>query len=255
MKRYAVIGRDIAYSISPIIHNEHFKFLEIDAIYECFDMKKLEINPLKTYQGFNVTIPYKEQIINNCFELSKEAKEICAVNCVKVVNDQFYGYNTDVYGFYQLLVKNHLLKEEKKVLVIGAGGAGKAVYYCLLNYTKHDVYVTNKTIDKALKLTSKVISFDVVSQYITDFDIIINCTSVGVKERQSPIKIKQVKKNACFIDINYQSKSLFLDVAKKLNAKTINGFDMLIYQAAKSFEIWFQKKANIKAMYESIRKG
>lgn len=255
MNRYAVVGKNINYSLSPIIHNFHFERLKINATYELFNIDNLKENivNLRNLAGFNVTVPYKEMIYKICEDISAEVKEIKAVNCVKVENNKFYGYNTDVYGFYQLLEKNELLERSLKALIIGSGGAAKAVYYCLNKYTNHLIYITNRTIEKARQITANVVLINEVD--LKQFDIVINCTSVGVKNFSSPIEIKHIKIDSVFIDINYQSKSKFLFDADKLNAKTINGLDMLIYQAAKSFEIWFEKKANVKYLEDSIRKG
>ncbi len=255
MKHYAVIGKNIDYSLSPTIHMAHFNALNIEANYELLNLNELDINYLRQLNGFNVTIPFKEKIYAKCDVLSDEAVYIGAVNCVKVISDQFFGYNTDVYGFYQLLIKNDLLEKHKKVLVIGAGGAAKAIHYCLKKYTTHEVYMTNRTDDKVKLITTNRILFQDVSHQLKQFDMVINCTNVGVKDDLSPIKVQEIKENAVFIDINYQSKSPFLVNAKKLNAKTINGLDMLIYQAVKSFEIWFMEKALVEVMYYSIRKG
>ena len=103
---------------------------------------------LTEYSGFNVTIPYKEKIIKYCDVLSDEVKMIGAVNCVKVNDNIFYGFNTDTYGFYMLLKQNNLIKGKKHVLIIGAGGSGKAVFYALAKYTNHKIYLTNRTIAK-----------------------------------------------------------------------------------------------------------
>ncbi len=255
MNKYAVVGKNINYSLSPLIHNHHFKCLNLNATYELFNIDTLDnsMAKLRKLSGFNVTVPYKIDIFEKCDEISEEVKEIKAVNCVKVVNGKFYGFNTDVYGFFQLLKKNKLIEGNLKVLIIGSGGAAKAVNYCLNNFTNHSIFVTNRTIEKAKQLTTNTILINEV--VLEQFDIIINCTNVGVKNYQSPIEINKIKKESVFIDINYQAKSKFLIDAYNLNAKTINGEDMLIYQAAKSFEIWFDKEANITYLEESIRKG
>ncbi|HEY8364231.1 MAG TPA: shikimate dehydrogenase [Haloplasmataceae bacterium] len=253
MKKYGLLGNKIEYSISPLIHNNHFALFNLDAIYEILDIDDLEnnISLIRQYSGLNVTKPYKEKILKFCQVLNAEAKEIKAVNCLKIINDKLYGYNTDVYGFYMLLVKNQLINHKRQVLIIGAGGAAKAVYYALKTYTNHDVYITNRTSSKVNFISSNTIDFSLVNNFLTEFDIIINCTSI----LDLPIKIDKIKKDAVVIDINYQENNLFLQKAQTLNLKTVNGIDMLIYQAAKSFAVWFEKEANVEVMYDSIRKG
>ncbi|QVK19382.1 shikimate dehydrogenase [Mycoplasmatota bacterium] len=254
MKSYAVVGQNINYSMSPILHQHHFSTLNIDASYKLLTVDNLDVEELKKLSGFNVTIPYKEEMALICEELSESAKNTKAVNCVKVVNNRFFGFNTDVSGFYMLLIKHQLIKPNQNVLIIGAGGAAKAVFYCFKENTNCHLFMTNRTKNRAYEITDQVIDIRDISKELERFDIVVNCTNVGVKSYESPIEMIKIKENACFIDINYQSKSLFLDMAKKLNAKTINGLDMLIYQAAKSFEIWFNQKANVEAMYQSLER-
>jgi shikimate dehydrogenase len=247
--RYGIIGKNIAYSLSPKIHNYHFLALNINAVYEIIDLTLL-----KDYSGFNVTIPYKEKIIDYCDELSTEAKEVGAVNCVKVIEGKYFGYNTDTYGFYMLLKKNNLLIDKKKVLIIGAGGAAKAVYYVFNKYTNMQIFVTNRRSEKAYQITKYVILFSDITNILSTFDIVVNCTNVGVQKYESPITIQTIKESSCFIDLNYQKQNAFLDKARTLGAKTINGLEMLIYQAVKSFEIWFNREANIAAIKEILDK-
>lgn len=247
--RFGLLGKDIAYSLSPLIHNYHFEKLGIKASYDLLDYKVIDKNILSKYKGFNVTIPYKEEIIKYCDVLSEEAKIIGAINCVKIVDDNFFGFNTDEYGFYMLLKINNLLSGNKNVLIIGAGGSGKAVFYALVKYTNHKIYITNRTIEKAKLLTNNYLTLTEATFMLNSFDIVINCTNVNT----SPIKVKDIKEGAYFIDLNYYN-SLFLETAQSLNAKIINGKLMLIYQAEKSFEIWFNQKANAKLMFDALER-
>ncbi len=255
MKVYGLFGKNIDYSLSPRIHNANFTALGIDAKYELYSTDELDgyQDEFIKLSGFNITIPFKEEMVKYCDYIDQEAKEVGVVNCVKVDNNKLYGYNTDVYGFYKLLEKNNLHKMKSNTLIIGAGGGGRAIFYCLKKYTNHAVSLTNRTKEKALSITDQVIEFNEVSHILKEFDIVVNCTNVGVSSYVSPIDIKEIKNNAFYIDINYQRKNKFLDSASRLNAKTINGLDMLIYQAQKSFEIWFNQEACLEAMYQSIR--
>src|SRR5690554_3580285 len=180
--RFCLVGKGIDYSLSPIIHNYHFSNLGIKAKYELLNITNIKRELFKEYSGFNITTPYKEEIIKYCDVLSKEAKKINVVNCVKVHKNKLYGFNTDIYGFYMLLKINNLLKGNKKMLLIGTDGAGKAIYFTINKYTNHQVYVTNRTLSKAKKITKNFYLLENVSHILNSFDIVINCTNVGVKD-------------------------------------------------------------------------
>jgi shikimate dehydrogenase len=254
MKRFGLIGRQIAYSLSPIIHQANFKARLLDADYRIIDLPDLTsgIEQLRSLTGFNITTPYKEAILPYCDGISDDVKAIGACNTVKVVDGKFHGYNTDVHGFYQLLEEHQLLNRsnETKVLIIGAGGAAKAVYYTFKHYTNYQVFITNRTKEKALKICDYVIDFEEIP--LKEFDLVIQATNIGVKNYESPIEIKEIKANSAFIDLNYQANLKFLNDSKVLGAKTINGLHMLIHQAAKSYEIWVEDRANLEVIKKAI---
>lgn len=255
MKRFSVIGENINYSLSPLIHNKIFNKLNIDANYNILNISSIyrEIAKLRQLSGFNVTIPYKETIINYCDYIDNDAKDIKAINCVKIVNNKLYGYNTDVYGFFMLLKENNVnINSNTNVLIIGAGGAAKAVNYCLRKHFDSKITITNRTINNTKRITNNILDFSEIDEYIELFDIVINCTSVGVKKYDSPINVSKIKERSLFIDVNYQRNLKFLNDAKSLGAHTINGYDMLLYQAKKSFEIWFLKYLNINFIKDMI---
>jgi shikimate dehydrogenase len=214
-----------------------------------------EIGKIRQFSGLNVTTPFKEAILAYCDHLSPEVKAIGACNTLLIKNEQIIAYNTDCDGFYQLLKHNQLIDLPKttKLLLIGAGGAAKAAYY-VLNKLGYQITVTNRTATKAKQITESTLDFDQVSQQLPAFDLVINTTTVGVNHYLSPIVMEKVKENSVFIDLNYQTTLKFLDDSKALGAKTINGLEMLIYQAAKSYEIWFQEPASIEAIEAAIRR-
>jgi shikimate dehydrogenase len=253
---FGLIGKNISYSLSPLIHNANFKACLIDADYHIIDLNDLhsKIHDLKKLNGFNITTPYKEVILPYCDFISDEVKEIGACNTVKVIDGKFHGYNTDVYGFYQLLKVNQLLNrgKETKVLIIGAGGAAKAVHYTFKKFTNYQVFITNRTLQKAQKISENTIDFKGISLKLKEFDIVIQATNLGVKNYESPIEIDAVKVNSVYIDLNYQTNLKFLDDSKMRGAKTINGLEMLIQQAAKSYEIWVEDRANLEVIKKVI---
>lgn len=254
MKKFGLIGKDISYSLSPQIHRTLFQQNQLPYVYDLYDLNDLamEIGRCRQLSGFNVTIPYKEAILEYCVWKSDAVNEIGACNTILVKNGEFHAYNTDVYGFNQLLTTHQVsLNSTTKVLIIGSGGAAKAVKYCF-EEKNIPVFITNRSIDKARSLSSHIIQFNQVD--FTEFDLVINATSVGVKSYQSPVEIKKIKPGSTFIDLNYQNHLKFLDDSKALGAKTINGLTMLIYQAAKSFEIWTGIPADINTIEAVLRR-
>lgn len=249
MKHSGLLGRNINYSISPSIHNEYYKDHNINLKYEIFDYDNIEdfIIDIKSKDilGFNVTIPYKEKIIEYLQELEYPANKIKAVNTVLIKEGILIGYNTDYFGFVKSLQNNNINVKNKNALIIGCGGAAKAVFYGLkdLNIKSIHMAVRNKEniiksqldIDKILNLNEDI--------DLRSYDIVINCTPLGGKNYEgiSPVNIKFCEENTVFYDLNYTPEiTAFMEEGKKYNCKTINGYDMLINQAYKAIEIWVE---------------
>ena len=142
MKKYAVLGRSLGHSLSPIMHNIAFKEYNIDAEYSAIEFEPDEFSRIidllrnDKYAGFNITIPYKSDIMKYIDHLDKTAQRIGAVNTVRMKDDKWIGFNTDVHGFLQPLLK--INRQFKKCIVLGNGGAAGAVFFDLLNLIRHD---------------------------------------------------------------------------------------------------------------------
>lgn len=252
---FGLVGRNIGYSLSPMLHQANIDALGLNATYELVDVDHLDelISTWNEFQGLNVTIPYKEDIISYCDEVDEAVKKIGACNTIVFKKGKKIAYNTDWIGFIKQLESLDInFSGFLNTLIIGAGGAAKAVYYALKTKTNFTVTIANRTIEKAREMTTHTMTLEEASRELSNFDLIINATNVGVKSYDSPIKIEHVKPKSIFIDLNYQKKLKFVDDSHRLGAISVNGLTMLVEQAAESFRLWTNQVADIKRMYDII---
>ena len=251
MKKAIVIGSNASKSLSPIIFNYWFKKYNIKATYSFNEIKpqnfNKEINKIlrdKSICGFNVTIPFKETISKKINSLDHHSTKIQAVNCVSRIKNKWVGKNTDWMGFSQSI--NSLIKKNvnKKAVVLGYGGASKAIVYSLLKEGFDEIKIYNRTLKKTKKLknikTISLIKKNEIKDSLKKTDIVINTTPVNVL---SSLGIKKIN-NILAFDIVYSPKETsFLSHFKKSNR--IYGISMLIYQAIPCFEDWFGVRPKI----------
>ncbi|WP_027380106.1 shikimate dehydrogenase family protein [Chryseobacterium daeguense] len=241
-KKLGLIGKNISYSFSKKFFEDKFQKLMLKGYsYTIFDLSEInEVeNLLSTPDllGFNVTIPYKEKIINYLDELSDEAEEIGAVNCVLIQNGKKTGYNTDAFGFEKTLLL-HKKQHHDSALILGNGGAAKAVKYVLDKHEISSIIVSRNT----------EINFENLDkETVENHKIIIQCTPVGTfpnVEDCLHFPFEGVSKDHLIIDLIYNPNyTQFIIKASEKGAKTVNGYYMLEQQAEKAWEIWnFQKK-------------
>lgn len=240
MKLFGLIGKNIDYSFSRTHFSEKFKREKLDYKYENFDLQSIEDFPhifeSKNISGLNVTIPYKESIIPYLNALDSEAKAIGAVNTIKVSGDKLIGYNTDHYGFKSSLLP-HLNSTHKKAMILGTGGASKAVAYALESLEIEVCFVSRNPKNE------QTITYDNLRiEDIQEHTIIINCTPLGTHpniDEHPPIPYNRIGENHLLYDLIYNpSETKFLSIGKKANAQVLNGLEMLRLQAEKSWEIW-----------------
>lgn len=241
-----LIGKSLSHSFSKSYLEEKFiKENKSDFLYTNFDLENLETFPeliLKHHlSGLNVTKPYKESIIPFLNELDVTAKEIGAVNCIKITwenNRPFLkGYNTDYYGFAQS-IKPFLEPIHQKALILGTGGASKAIAYALKNVGVDFYYVTTGE-----KKAANYFHYSELNDYVLNaFKLIVNCTPLGMypKTEVCPeIPFQYLTDEHLLYDLIYNpEETLFLQKGKAQGAVTINGLNMLKLQADKAWEIW-----------------
>ncbi len=248
MKIFGLIGYPLSHSFSRKYFLEKFKLENINGVsYTNFSINSINLFPdivktEKNIAGFNVTSPYKKQIIPFLDKLDLLAKEIGAVNVIKInkhnANIELVGYNTDVYGFEQSL-KKYLNSDIKNALILGTGGAAKAVAYGLKSLQIDYLFVSSKK----EKINNKTIQYsDLSSEIIANNKLIVNATPLGIFpdiNKKPDIPYKFISKSHILFDLIYNpTETLFLKEGKSRNAKIINGYEMLTFQAEKAWEVF-----------------
>jgi len=245
MRKFGLIGFPLEHSFSKGYFSEKFKISGIsDCRYDNYpldDINKLNnlIEENSDLLGLNVTIPHKQSVIPLLDEIDKEASEIGAVNTIKIYRRNkviLKGYNTDVYGFEKPLLKV-LKKDHKMALILGTGGASKAVAYILKKHSIDYKYVSRKPKNK------EILSYgDVSKDIIARIDIIVNTSPLGMypnPDEKPDIPYDSINENHILYDLIYNpEKTLFLAEGERKHATTINGLPMLHLQAEKAWEIW-----------------
>ena len=251
MKKYLVIGNPIKHSLSPELHNHWIKQNNINAIYEKKKLNNDELENLildikkENIHGANITVPFKNTVITHLDELSDEAHKTQSVNTIYLKNKKVVGYNTDIEGFIIAIKKTNFDLNNKKIFILGAGGVVPSIIYASVKMGCSEIIISNRTKNKAEALAKEYNL--VLSDWgkVIDFDIIINCTSIGLKKDDClGLDFSNVK-GKIFYDIIYKPKTKFLIDAEKSGNKIVDGKMMFLYQAQKSFEIWHGIKPEI----------
>ena len=266
-----VIGDPIEHTLSPTIQNAAFNALNLDYTFLAFKVTPTQVgNAIAGMRalgilGLNVTMPHKEAVINHLDQIDETAKFLNAVNTIHNKDGKLLGFNTDGIGALKALKENGANPQGKRVLLLGSGGAARAIAYSLAQEAD-ELVVLNRTVDEAKDLASllkrtfnkkvvaNLLSASVIQDKLCDSDILINATSVGMKPNfgQSLIAPEWLKPDLTVMDIVYNPVETKLAIdAKSKGAKVVSGVEMLIYQGAASFEIW----TGIPAPVEVMRKA
>jgi shikimate dehydrogenase len=271
-KTFCIIGDPINHTLSPLIHNTAFFYLNLNYSYIAFKVSQFDledsIHSLKRINaaGFNVTLPHKESIIKYIDGLSEEAKTTGAVNTVNNEDGKFIGYNTDIHGIITPIEERGINLDDAQILILGAGGSCRAALVALskkkgiqnINIVNRDQNRLNKVIELGKKMGLNCSPLDyndinLLRETSLKSNLIINTTSIGLNNESSPLKSNFMMKNAFVFDIIY--RPLYTDLlrnAKEAGSNIIFGYEMLIHQAAKSFEIWTKVSAPINAMKKAL---
>ncbi len=265
-KLYGVIGNPIAHSMSPDIHNAALKDLGLDGHYHAF---KVEENSLEDavkgiralgVQGINVTVPHKVSIMDHLDHIDESAKVLGAVNTVRREGDKLVGYNTDGEGFVKSLMR--ILDKpisELSFLMIGAGGAARAIFTTIVRDNPEKFDICNRTIEKAKQLAESAPSFrnvEVLSiieaeERLEQYDVMIHTTSVGMypNVEDIPLSLQRAASSAVVCDIVYNPiQTSLLKEAKQKGLKTLDGVGMFVEQAALSFRLWTGHEPDVEKM-------
>ncbi|WP_099211939.1 shikimate dehydrogenase [Thermococcus henrietii] len=264
---YGVIGFPVRHSLSPAMHNAAFRELGINAVYLAFEVPPerlgMAVDGVRGLgvKGLNVTMPHKTAVMEHIDGLSGDAEEIGSVNTI-VNEGELLGYNTDGIGARRALEMVTRL-EGKDVLVLGAGGAGRAIAYELSKTS--NVVVLNRTPGKARALErfgviGDALTADNLRRYIREADILINATSVGMNSDESPVPADLLREGLVVMDVVYKPlRTRLLREAAERGCVTVDGLWMLVHQGAESFRLWTGKKVDPELMrgaaLEGLRKG
>jgi len=265
---YGVIGDPIEHSLSPVIHNAAFAALGLESVFLAFRVKPAEVGNAVSgmralgIHGLNVTMPHKTTVIPHLDEVDKTARFLNAVNTIHNKNGKLWGFNTDGVGALKALRENGVDPKGKKVLLLGAGGASRAIAYTIA-HEADELVILNRTVKPAKelarqlrqllpkKISAEALSPETIEDNLMDSEVLINATSIGMKPNvnETPVNPKWLRTNLAVMDIVYNPlETKLAKIAKEAGAKVVSGVEMLIYQGAASFEIWTGKSAPIQVM-------
>lgn len=268
----ALIGDPVEHSLSPVIHNAAFQNLGFNFIYVAFAVSKGELKDAVVgarslgFHGLNVTMPYKKAVMKYLDKVDLTAKSIGAVNTILNCNGKLVGYNTDGQGAMSAFQENGIYIEEKKMTLLGAGGAAKAIAYEAAQVVK-ELVVLNRTSAKAQQLAKALrlelganvkgrnLSPALLNEELNDTDILVNATSVGMEPKldSSPVPSDLLRSDMVVMDIIYNPlETKLLKDAKSVGAKVVSGIEMLVYQGAAAFQIWTNCPAPVRIMKNAV---
>jgi len=269
-----IIGDPIEHSLSPVMHNAAFQKLNLDFVYVAFRVKKNELREAilgarsLDVHGLNVTMPHKNAVMKYLDEIDSTTRLIGAVNTILNDKGRLIGYNTDGAGALKALKEKGVGPEGKRLLLLGAGGAGKAIAFYVAQEVD-ELKIFNRTTPKAEKLAQLLrkefgkkidgnsLSAEIVKDELEDADILINATSVGMHPdvNRSLVDPSWLRPDLCVMDIVYNPiETKLVKDARLMGAKVVSGIEMLVFQGVASFEIWTDHQAPVKVMKEVVLK-
>jgi shikimate dehydrogenase len=263
-----VIGDPIEHTLSPTMHNAAFNHLRLDFVFLAFRVKAAELeNAMRGMRGLgihglNVTMPHKIAVAKYLDEVDPTAKFLGSVNTILNEDGRLLGFNTDGVGALKALRENSVNPDGKKLLLLGAGGAAKAIAYalakevgelCVLNRASEKAKELSEVLSRTFgkKIVGDALSSGAIQRNLQDSDILINATSVGMHPNisQSLVAPQWLKSDLCVMDIVYNPvETKLVKDAKAAGAHVVSGVEMLLYQGAASFEIWTGVSAPIEVM-------
>ncbi len=275
-QKVGVFGYPVKHSASPAMQNAAFRSAGLNYIYLSFEVRPEDIgealNSLRIlgFRGMNLTIPHKEICLPFLDEINEEASKIKAVNTVLVDSGKLKGFNTDIEGFLKPLVcENNYQPAGKKIVILGAGGAARAVVFSLLDAGAGEIVIANRNMDRAGRLSgfmkslfpssniSRVsISDDSLSDEISSSSLLVNCTPLGMKGEIPLDNTACLKPGLIVYDLIYRpAETPLLAIARQRGAGTIGGLGMLVYQGAASFRIWTSAGPPVDVMKEACARA
>ena len=277
---FGVVGHPISHSLSPVMHHAAFRALGLDAIYAPFDVPPRDLKAVLGglhvcgIDGLNVTVPHKERIVralDSRVAVDPVAAALGAVNTLVRTERGFAAHNTDVAGFRRALVEELRTDgRNRRVLLLGAGGAAKAVAWALASAHPQHIVLSNRTRAKAeamrrwLARAVRGLKIDVVrfdrrslAAAMMDSDLLVNATSLGLKTRDPlPVDPAAIHRRLAVFDLVYRSPtSPLVQAARRRGALAVDGVPMLVYQGAESFRLWWRRRAPVEVMRRAVERA
>ncbi len=274
-KLFGLLGNPLGHSLSPLLHKYLLKKIGQEGQYRMFEIKENQlaetVNGMKTdgFLGFNVTIPYKQAIVRYLDEVDEEAHFIGAVNTVFFSKDRLLGFNTDGQGFVAAMKNSEVDLDNCSAIVLGAGGAARAVTFNLIRHGAKKLFIFNRTEQSTKNLVKEVretfqsvevdsgdLDAKAISSVLGSFQLIINSTSLGMWPdiSKTPYFFERGASGQVAIDLVYNPlQTKFLKSAQEAGAKTVDGLDMFIFQGSASLKIWLGLENNIDFNRDQLR--
>jgi shikimate dehydrogenase len=272
-----LIGNPVEHSISPLIHNTLAELCGIDMVYTTFRVERGEVSTAVrgafalNILGMNVTVPHKQEVIASLDSVDELAAAIGAVNTLVRTESGFKGYNTDMLGLKRSLEEENIILRDSRVILLGAGGAARAIAFLCVSSGAREVYILNRTLEKAVAIAEDVNSHlktDAArAMKLSDYDklqgndyIVLQTTSVGLYpdcDNAAILDEEFYKKAAVGVDIIYNpAKTKFMKLIEQQGKPAYNGLKMLLYQGVSAFELWNNLKVDsekTRIVYEKMK--
>lgn len=266
-----IIGDPVSHSLSPTMHNAAFQELGLDYVYLAFQVTSSQLREVMDgvrglgIRGMNVTVPHKERCVRFLDKVDATAKEVGAVNTILNDSGKLFGYNTDGMGAYSALREAGVDPADKKIVMIGAGGASRSIAYTLAPRARMMV-ILNRTAARASRLAKEIsarsksvrgLTLDSLASKasLEEADLVINATSVGMRPAidETPVDASLINPDATVFDIVYNPvETKFLREARSKGARTIDGVGMLVHQGAEAFRMWTGREPPLATMRKAV---
>jgi shikimate dehydrogenase len=268
---FGVIGHPIGHSLSPVLHTAAFRALRLDALYEPFDVPKHFLSPMlhglanAGVEGLNVTVPLKEAIVPLLDHLDPAARAIGAVNTIVIHNRRLSGYNTDAAGFRRALTELGWRTRPAHVVILGAGGAARAVGWALAATPGMRLTIANRHVERARRLArwlarmrpqSCVRAVALHEVALEDAQLLVNATTVGMhRDDPSPVASGQLRRSLMVYDLVYQHETALVRSASRRGCVAAGGLSMLLYQGGESLRLWLHRPPPLVAMRRALQQA
>ncbi len=268
-KRAALIGNPVEHSLSPVMQDAAFRAAGIDGVYELWQTEDAEV-PTRVASlrdpgmlGGNVTVPHKQRAMPEVDELSDTVRRIGAVNTIVNRDGRLFGDNTDAYGFAMTVRGTGIdIARGSRALVLGAGGAARAVIVALQDLGFGTIEIANRTPDRAVKMAAELdragevasVLWGDLETRLPQADLLVNATALGWHAGELPLDIARIgllSERATVVDLTYRDTDL-LTIARRRGLTAVDGLDMLIHQGARAFQMWTGVEPPVEAMRDAV---